>query len=121
MSKVQFIHQGEQPIFAVLPIDLYRSLVGEVEDRRSAEEIMDEIESGEEETFPSDFVDRLIESDCPLKEWRKYRGLTQADLARVAGTSQAAIALIEAGKRNPTVETARKCANALNCDLDDLF
>ena len=121
MSKVPFIHRGDQPVFAVLPIDLYRSLVGEEKDRRSAKEIFEAIESGEEETFPSDFVDRLIETDCPLKEWRKYRGLTQSELARIAGTSQAAIALIELGKRNPTVETARKCADALKCDLDDLF
>lgn len=121
MSKIQFIHQNGKPAFAVLPIDLYRSLFAYKEDGRTSEEILEAIESGDEETFPAAFVNRLLESDCPIREWRKYRGLTQTELADAAGTSQAAIALIENGKRNPTIETARKCADALGCDLDDLF
>jgi transcriptional regulator with XRE-family HTH domain len=66
-------------------------------------------------------VGRLIETKSPLREWRKYRRLTQVELAAISGLSQGAIAQIEAGKRNPSVETARKFANALNCDIDDLF
>jgi len=47
--------------------------------------------------------------------------MTQVELATASGLSQGAIAQIETGKRNPTVETARKFANALNCDIDNLF
>ncbi len=121
MTKVQFIHDNGEPVFAVVPIGLYNSLFDVAEDERTSEEIMEDIEAGREETFPDDFVARLIDTDCPLLEWRKYRGLTQKELAEAAGTSQAAIALIEKGKRNPGMETARRIADALNCDLDDLF
>jgi DNA-binding XRE family transcriptional regulator len=123
MSKVQYIPQHGDPLYAVVPIEDYRTLIAVSAgnyDRRSCHEIMDAIDAGEE-TFPDDFVGRLIETDCPLREWRKYREMTQAKLAVASGLTQSAIAQIETGKRNPTVETARKFANALRCDIDDLF
>jgi DNA-binding XRE family transcriptional regulator len=47
--------------------------------------------------------------------------MTQVKLATASGLSQGAIAQIETGKRNPTVETARQIADAITCDIDDLF
>jgi DNA-binding XRE family transcriptional regulator len=123
MIKVQYIPQNGEPQYAVVPIEDYKSLVATSagnDDHRSFREIMEAIDAGEE-TFPDEFVGRLIDTDSPLREWRKYRGMTQVELAIASGLSQGAIAQIEAGKRNPTVETARKIANALNCDIDDLF
>ena len=123
MSKVQYIPQDGEPLFAVVPIEDYKLLIAESAhdyDDRTFREIMNAIDAGEE-SFPDDFVGRLIETDSPLREWRKYRGMTQVELAAESGLSQAAIAQIETAKRNPTVETARKFADALNCDIDDLF
>jgi DNA-binding XRE family transcriptional regulator len=123
MRKVQYIRQDGEPLYAVVPIEDYKTLIAVSagnDDHRSFREIMEAIDAGEE-TFPDEFVGRLIETDSPLREWRKYRGMTQAELATASGLSQGAIAQIETGKRNPTVETARKFANALNCDIDDLF
>ena len=123
MSKVQYIPQDGEPLFAVVPIEDYKLLIANSAhdyDDRTFREIMNAIDAGEE-TFPDDFVCRLIETDSPLREWRKYRGMTQVELAAASGLTQAAIAQIETAKRNPTVETARKFADALNCDIDDLF
>ena len=123
MSKVQYIPQDGEPLFAVVPIEYYKILIANSvhdHDDRTVHEIMNAIDTGEE-TFPDDFVGRLIETDSPLREWRKYRGMTQVELAAASGLTQAAIAQIETAKRNPTVETARKFADALNCDIDDLF
>ena len=123
MSKVQYIPQDGEPLFAVVPIEDYKLLIANSAhdyDDRTFREIMNAIDAGEE-TFPDDFVGRLIETDSPLREWRKYRGMTQVELAAESGLTQAAIAQIETAKRNPTVETARKFADALNCDIDDLF
>ena len=123
MSKVLYIPQDGEPLFAVVPIEDYKLLIADSAhdyDDRTFREIMNAIDAGEE-TFPDDFVGRLIETDSPLREWRKYRGMTQVELAAESGLTQAAIALIETAKRNPTVETARKFADALNCDIDDLF
>jgi DNA-binding XRE family transcriptional regulator len=124
VSEIQYIKMNGKPAYAVLPVEDYNRLVSAAAGTANEAdylEIMAAIKSGKDETFPADFVGRLIESDSPLREWRKYRGMTQVDLANSSGLSQSAIAQIEAGKRNPTVETARKFANALNCDIDDLF
>jgi len=123
MSKVQYIPQEGEPQYAIVPIEDYRTLISVSagrNDDRSFRKIMDSIDAGEE-TFPDDFIGRLIDTVSPLREWRKYRLMTQSDLASASGLSQGAIAQIESGKRNPTVETARKLADALNCDIDDLF
>ncbi|HEY7916760.1 MAG TPA: helix-turn-helix transcriptional regulator [Acidimicrobiales bacterium] len=43
---------------------------------------------------------------------RRRRGLTQAELARRAGTSQPVISAYEHGRRDPTYETLRKLIEA---------
>lgn len=124
MSEVQYINMNGEPVYAVLPVGDYNRLVSAAAgaaDEADYLEIMAAIKSGKDETFPADFVGRLIEADSLLREWRKYRGMTQVELASSSGLSQGAIAQIETGKRNPTVETARKLATVLNCDIDDLF
>ena len=124
MSEVQYIKVDGKPAYAILPIGDYNRLMS-VATATAKEmdyfETLAAIKSGKEETFPAEFVGQLLETDSPLREWRKYRGMTQTDLATASGLSQGAIAQIETGKRNPTVDTARKFANALNCDIDDLF
>ncbi len=124
MSEIQYINVNGEPAYAVLSVEDYNRLVSAATAAASEAdylEIMAAIKSGKDETFPADFVGRLIEANSPLRKWRKYRGMTQVGLANSSGLSQGAIAQIEAGKRNPTVETARKFANALSCDIDDLF
>lgn len=48
---------------------------------------------------------------------RLEKGLTQHELARKVGTKQSAIARLESGRYNPTVDALRKIARALNADL----
>lgn len=48
---------------------------------------------------------------------RLEEGLTQAELARKLGTKQSAIARLESGTYNPTVEMLEKIAKALNARL----
>jgi transcriptional regulator with XRE-family HTH domain len=47
---------------------------------------------------------------------RKERGLSQADLAELVGTTQSAIARLESG-RPPRIDTLLRIANALDADL----
>jgi transcriptional regulator with XRE-family HTH domain len=47
-----------------------------------------------------------------IKTVRRRRGLTQADLARRAGTSQPVISAYERGHRDPTYSTLRKLVEA---------
>ncbi len=106
----------------ILPRKHYEALVRQREnedDARAFDEAVAEIEAGEE-MFPAGFVERLLETDSPVREWRTYRGLSQEKLAEAAGVRQATISAIEAGSV-PKVDTARKIAEALGCDLEDLF
>jgi transcriptional regulator with XRE-family HTH domain len=48
---------------------------------------------------------------------RKERGLSQAELAKLVGTTQSAIARLESGGRPPRIDTLLRIANALDADL----
>ena len=48
---------------------------------------------------------------------RKERGLSQRELANRAGTSQAAIAAYESGRRSPSLETLARIVRAAGLDL----
>jgi len=57
-----------------------------------------------------------------LKELRTQAGLSQEKLARLADVSNNTIINIEAGKQNnPTIETLKKIAKALEVGVDDLI
>ena len=48
---------------------------------------------------------------------RKSRGLSQAELAELTGTTQSAIARLESGGRPPRIDTLLRIAEALDCEL----
>lgn len=53
-----------------------------------------------------------------LAAWRKQRGLTQIQLAKIVGCSETLIALIETGRRQPGPDNAVKIAEALDVELE---
>ena len=57
-----------------------------------------------------------------VKRLRGKTGLSQEKLARLADVSNNTIINIEAGKQdNPTIETLKKIAKALNIPIEDLI
>src|SRR5919202_5506413 len=48
---------------------------------------------------------------------RAALGLSQRELAELTGTTQSAIARLEAGGRPPRIDTLLRIADALDCDL----
>lgn len=48
---------------------------------------------------------------------RHARDLSQAELAELTGTTQSAIARLEAGGRPPRIDTLLRIAEALDCEL----
>ena len=63
----------------------------------------------------------MVESS-KIKRLREKLGLSQEKLARLADVSNNTIINIEAGKQqNPTVDTIKKIAKALNVPIEDLI
>src|ERR1700694_891471 len=53
-----------------------------------------------------------------LRWMREDLGLTQADLAKLAGVSQPAIAQLESPDSNPTIDTLNRVARAMGAEID---
>jgi len=102
--SIQIISSDNKPQYAVIPFEEWQELQNRLED---LEDISDaqtrsaRVASGEDETFPSEFVDRLLSGEHPLTVWREFRGLTRASLAAACGVSAPAISQIESRKREP--------------------
>lgn len=56
-----------------------------------------------------------------LKRARLRAGLTQAQVATMAGLSRAAYTNIELGRKNPSLDTALRLAEVLGQSVEDLF
>src|SRR5690348_16759420 len=74
-----------------------KALADGVDEERSARAALTRISAGEG-TMPDEVLAAILDDGrSPLAAWRRYRGLTQAALAREAGLSQVWIGRIEAG------------------------
>jgi len=56
-----------------------------------------------------------------IRQLRNQARYTQEQFAEKAGLSLNYIAMIETGKRTPTIETLNKISQALDCNLADFF
>jgi transcriptional regulator with XRE-family HTH domain len=52
-----------------------------------------------------------------VADQRRARDISQAELAELTGTTQSAIARLEAGGRPPRIDTLLRIAEALDCEL----
>ncbi|OOH89863.1 hypothetical protein BMT54_05355 [Pasteurellaceae bacterium 15-036681] len=100
-ANVQIVNdQNGMPLVAVLPYDYYLSLVSTP---RQTEEL----------TVPHEIVGEvLIKEIPPIKAWREYLGLTQAEVAARLGISQPAYAKYEKSHSLRKI-TKEKIAKAL--------
>jgi transcriptional regulator with XRE-family HTH domain len=55
-----------------------------------------------------------------LQRLRREKGLSQEELAGLAGIHQTYLSGVERGKRNPTVSVLQRIAEALGTDIEDL-
>lgn len=53
-----------------------------------------------------------------VREGRRRKGITQAQLAALAGTTQSAIARLEAGRANPSFDSVLRILRLMDLDLD---
>ena len=101
---------------AILPTDEFEDLC----DALAHATAMAEYRAGREDALTLEEVDALLAAPTPLAFWRTKRGLTQARLAKAAGTTQPHIAVLGSGKHGGSFELMARIAKALNVKMDDL-
>jgi len=104
----------------ILPAADYARLKALAEDKEDLAEalaIEARIAAGEG-TMPGEVLDLILDEKLhPIAAWRRYRGLSQAALARKAGLSQVWISRIEQGGGYGSQRTRRKLAEALEAPV----
>lgn len=100
--------------------DRLRTAAEDLADLQAYDRAKAALASGEEELIPAAFVNRLLNGDTPLRVFRDLRGLTQAALAARAVVNRVTVAEIETGRKQGSIATLRKLAEALGVTLDDL-
>ena len=58
--------------------------------------------------------DPMLELQTQILELRLEKGLSQEELAKKAGTKQTVISRVERGANQPSIDTIKKIANALD-------
>ena len=66
----------------------------------------------------SEFVERLIAGEHPIRIWRAHCGLTRAALAAAAGISPSYVTEIETGRKPGSFNAIAKLAASLGVSLD---
>jgi len=74
-----------------------------------------------EETFPAEFVDRLLAGESPIRVWRQHRGFSLQDLAQRAGTTEQDLHRIEKENSELDSDLCQRLARLLDCDPEDLL
>lgn len=101
--------------YVLLPEADYEDLI----DIADARAIKARIDNGEE-TWPDTIVKALLAGENAIRAFRKYRGITSAELAKMTNLSQAYVSEIETGKKAGSIEALKAIAKALNVSMDDL-
>ena len=105
--------------FALVPLKEFEQL-------RCDAEMLDDIRAYDaatakrEEAFPPEVAQRLVSGESPVRVFRKYRGLTQQQLAKSAKIARAYLAEIEGGRKHGSVAVLKAIAAAPNLDIDDI-
>lgn len=66
---------------------------------------------------PGEETELFARIAAAVAERRRAWDLSQRELAELCGTTQSAIARIERGRRPPRIDTLKRIADALDCEL----
>jgi DNA-binding XRE family transcriptional regulator len=96
----QIIEKNGKPEFAVLPYDQYLTLVSD------------------EPVFPHEVIGLEIKYNNLIKAWRTFLKMTQKELAKKTGITQAALSQMEKPGAKPHGTTIEKMAKAMNLSVE---
>ena len=122
MATQIIVDEAGKPAYAVIPWSEYERLMPEAADAALSDEALyDQAKKEEEELFPAAVLDRLLAGESPVRVYRKYRGLTQKQLAEAAGINAVYLSQIETGKRSGSLRILTVIAEELGVEAGDLI
>ena len=108
-TNIQILKQNGVPAFVVMDYKEYNEL------RLKNDE-------GKRTTYPHAVVELMfMQGMSHLKAWRTYLGLTQTDLAKKVGATQAQINNYENGKSVPRADMLMRLSSAMGVSADLLW
>jgi DNA-binding XRE family transcriptional regulator len=122
-KDVQVIEMGGHPAFAIMTHKKWQKiqeLLEDFSDLRAYDEGIAAFKKDKRRTYPADVVYKICDGENPIAVLRKWRGLTQAKLAKKARLNPLTISHIETGVRKGGITALRKIAKALDVSLDML-
>ncbi len=103
-TNYQIIEKDGKPVFAVIPYDEFLKLTQD-----------------EEATIPHEVVGLIVKKGMNLvKAWRTHLGMTQAEVAKIACITQAALSQMEKTDNELRTATLEKLANAMGLSVEQL-
>ncbi|PQV83011.1 helix-turn-helix domain-containing protein [Cronobacter sakazakii] len=123
MFNAQVIHDKEgKPEYAVIPYELYLSLLTQLEDNETLLPLPFEMSDENDVTVPHEVVGISVEQNVSLQAaWRIWRGLSQQDVAEKLGISQSAVSQLESPDSRPQKRTREKLAALYDCQPEQLI
>ena len=121
MSKVQYVtDENGNRISAIIPISLFNRLVAQSDLDELYESVPVEAGESDVETYPHEVVKLHRKEGVPMHvAWRLFRGLSQEDVAKERGITQAGGSNMEKRKK-PQKTTLEKLAALYNCRVTQL-
>ena len=120
---VQVIKQGNKPEWAVVPYETYLQLVEKAEmlqDVQDYDSAKAALERGDDELIPSEVVYAILDGENAIKVWRKYRSMSQLEVAENAGISVPYLSQLETNKRKGSLEVLSALAKVLKVPLENI-
>ena len=75
--------------------------------------------AGKESNLPNEVMEKItLGQDSAIKIIRKYKGMTQADLAKASEISRPYLTEIETGKKDGSIRALKSIAGALDVSLE---
>lgn len=119
--NVQIIKNKDEVECAVIPYDEYLHLVDKakmLDDIQDFDRFQSALAQGEEQLFPVEIVDKLLEGQTPIKVFREFRGMTQDELAKKIDISIPYLSQLETNKRCGSIKVLTDIAKELGITLD---
>ena len=123
MSKPQIIYDDTgAPAFVVIPYAQFRDLAPVQAEAALSDEALFDLAMSEDRgpAVPHTVMVRLIGGENPVKVYREWRGLSQAELAAKVGVSTGYLSQVERSVRQFSRKTQAEVATVLGVLPDDL-